>query len=136
MVSVRNNMENKVVYVDASETVMDASNKMLNNSVWSLVVLKGGLPEGVVTERDMIIRCLSKGLNPRTVSVEQIMSSPLITIGPEEPMRRAFEVMQEKNIRRVYVIENGKIIGRVTQTAACSSLLDLVSGLSSISNVI
>jgi CBS domain-containing protein len=133
MVTVRNNMDTNIVYVDAAESVIDAANKMLKNDVWSLVVKKRGLPEGVVTERDMVTRCLSKGLNARTTSVEKIMSSPIITVGPEEPLRKALELMQEKRIRRVYVIEDGKIIGRITQTAACGNLFDLVSELSTLS---
>jgi CBS domain-containing protein len=136
MVTVRNNMETNVVFVDASDTVIEASNKMLQNGVWSVVVKKRGLPEGVVTERDMIRRCLSKGLDPKRVLVEEIMSSPLITLGPEEHLRKALDLMQEKSIRRVYVVENGKIIGRITQTAACANLFDLVTKLASVSDVI
>ena len=76
MVTVRNNMDTNIVYVDAAETVIEAANKMLQNGVWSLFVKKRGLPEGVVTERDMVTRCLSKGLNAKNTSVEKIMSSP------------------------------------------------------------
>jgi CBS domain-containing protein len=130
MVSVRRNMDTNIVYVDGAETVIEAANKMLQNGVWSLVVKRSGLPEGVVTERDMVSRCLSKGLNARNTSVEKFTSFPFITIGPEEPLRKALELMEEKKIRRVYVIEDGKIIGRVTQTAAFENLFDLISGLS------
>lgn len=133
MVNVRNNMDTNIVYVDAAETVLKAARKMVQNEVWSLVVKKRGLPTGVVTERDMITRCLSKGLDSKNLSVEKIMSSPIIAVGPEEPLRKALELMQEKRIRRVYVIEDGQIIGRVTQTATCGNLFNLVSSLSSLS---
>ena len=136
MVKVRSNMDTCVVFVDASAAVIEAVNKMLQNEVWSLIVKKDGLPEGVITDRDIIRRCVSKGLNSNTLPVEQIMSSPLITIGPEQPLREALNLMYEKNIRRVFVVEDGKIIGRVTQTGACRNLYDMIAGLSAISNVL
>jgi len=136
MVTVRNNMDTNVFCVDASKTIKEAIQEMLEKKVWSLVVTKNDLPVGVVTDKDVIRRCAAVGLNPMTETVEQIMSSPLITIGPDEHVRKALDLMVEKNIRRVYVVEGGKLIGRVTQGGAFRSLLGLVEGLSSISGLL
>jgi len=131
-VRVRDAMDTDVVFIDAEKTVMDALNKMLKSRVWSLVVEKRGLPIGVVTERDTIRRCISKGTDPKRRTVEEIMSSPLVTIDPDVPIGEAMKLMVEKDIRRVYVIDDGKIIGRVTQTGAFKHMLDVVRTLSSI----
>ena len=136
MVTVRANMDTRVVCLDASETVMVAIKKMIQNKVWSVVVTKYGLPEGVVTERDIIRRCVSTGMDPRGERVERIMSSPLITIDPDASMREALDLMNEKNIRRVYAVEDGKIIGRVTQTESFRFLISIFEGLESISRVL
>jgi CBS domain-containing protein len=64
--------------------------------------------------------------------VEDIMSSPIITIGPDEPIGRALQIMAEKNIRRLYVVEGGKVIGRITQTKSMESLLDVLLTLQSL----
>lgn len=131
---VKDVIDDKVVSIDAGEPIENAVKKMLENKVWSLVVEKRGLPQGVVTERDVIRKCLGKGLSPATTPVGKIMSSPLITIGPDAPIREAMDVMAAKEIRRLFVVEKGKIIGRVTQTALFDSTLSVMEVLSSLTN--
>ncbi|MDV3277605.1 MAG: CBS domain-containing protein [Nitrososphaerales archaeon] len=130
---VKDVMDKKVVRIDAQETVSNVIKKMVEANVWSLVVEKRGLPEGVVTERDVIRRCLGKGLLPDRMPVEKIMSSPLIIISPDATIRDAMGLMVEKDIRRLFVVDNGKIIGRVTQTGLFESTLNVMTSLSSIS---
>ena len=62
----------------------------------------------------------------------EIMSSPLITIAPDATLGEAWSLMTEKEVRRLYVIEGGKIIGRVTQTGLFNKMLELVLALSSV----
>lgn len=125
-------MEKNVVTIDSDSTVADAIKKMLSSNVWSLVVLIRGLPEGVVTERDLIRRCFAKGLVPERLAVEKIMTSPLITIGPDATIREAMSLMVEKDIRRLFVVQDGKIVGRLTQGHLLESTLDMMSSLSSL----
>ncbi len=130
-VRVRDVMETDVPTIDAKATVMEAVQRMVKEDVWSFLVTKEGLPVGVMTERDILRRCISKGysLNMR---VEEIMSSPIITIGPDEPIGKALQIMAEKNVRRLYVVEGGKVIGRITQTKSMESLLDVLLTLQSL----
>jgi len=127
---VKDVMDDKIVMVDYNEPCKKAIDKMLENGVWSVLVSEEGLPTGVVTERDIIRRVIAKGLDINGVRVGSIMSSPLITIGPEEPLSKAMELMSTNGIRRVYVVKEGNIIGRVTQTGAFKSLLDALMLLS------
>lgn len=127
---VKDVMDDKIVMVDYNEPCKKAIDKMLENGVWSVLVSEEGLPTGVVTERDIIRRVIAKGLDINGVRVGSIMSSPLITIGPEEPLSKAMELMSTNEIRRVYVVKEGNIIGRVTQTGAFKSLLDALMLLS------
>ncbi|MDJ0269611.1 MAG: CBS domain-containing protein [Aigarchaeota archaeon] len=131
-VRVRDVMDQNVISVEADKSVSDAIKKMLQSGVWSLVVEKDGLPIGVVTERDTLRRCISKGLNPDKVKVEEIMSSPLITIGPDATLGEAMMRMVEKKIRRLYVVEHGKIIGRITQTGLFENMLNIMMALSTV----
>jgi CBS domain-containing protein len=73
-----------------------------------------------------------KGLDLNKVRLKDIMSCPLITIGPDASFGEAWRLMVEKNIRRVYVVEEGKIIGRVTRTGLFQKLLDAVLALASL----
>lgn len=130
---VRDVMDKKVIAIDAGATIADAIRQMLKANVWSLLVERRGLPEGVVTERDVIRRCVGKGLSPDKMQVEKIMTSPLVTIGADATIREAMSQMVEKDIRRLFVVENGKIVGRVTQTTLFESTMELMSSLSSLS---
>jgi CBS domain-containing protein len=133
---VKDVMDTKVFSLDASSTVDDAIKSMIKNGVWSLIVERRGLPEGVVTERDVIRRCLGKGMVPSKTSVGSIASSPLVTIDPNATLREAMDVMAAKDIRRLFVVDKGKIIGRVTQTEVFQSTLSVMEILSSLSNTL
>jgi CBS domain-containing protein len=131
-VSVRVATENNVFFLDAAKTVFEAVEAMVQKSVWSLVVTRGDMPVGVVTERDVIRRCISKGMDPKGLKVESIMSSPIITINPDASLAEAMSLMAEKNVRRIYVVERGKIIGRLTQTGVFAQMLNIMMTLSAV----
>lgn len=131
-VRVKDVMDKNVVMVDANDSVIDALKKMLQAGVWSVVVEKNGLPEGVITERDILRRCVVKGLNLEKVRCEEIMSAPLLTIDPDASLGEAMRIMTEKKVRRLYIVEGGKIIGRVTQTGLFENILNIMMALSSI----
>lgn len=131
-VRVRDVMDQNVVYIDSSENLMKAIDLMIKNGVWSLVVVRERLPVGVITERDIIRRCIHKNRDPKKVKAEGIMSAPLITINPDAPIGEAMRIMAEKKIRRVYVVEGGKIIGRVTQTGVFRNMLDVLMALTTL----
>ncbi|MEM1949896.1 MAG: CBS domain-containing protein, partial [Candidatus Caldarchaeum sp.] len=76
---VRDVMDKKVVEVDEGATVLDVVKKMIENDVWSVVITRNKLPVGVVTERDVIRRCIAKGCS-LTMRVGEIMSSPIEVI--------------------------------------------------------
>ena len=125
-------MEANVRIVKSETTVAEAVSIMVKENVWSLVVEVRGLPEGVVTERDVLRRCISKGLRPEKLTVGEIMSSPLLTISPEATIREAMSTMVGKGIRRLYLVENGTIVGRVTQTRLFESSLEVMLSLSNL----
>jgi CBS domain-containing protein len=125
-------MDDKVVSIDANLTVKQALDKLIEAKVWSLIVERGGFPVGVVTEHDILRRCVAKGRNIEAVKLEEIMTSPLITVEPDTRAGDALETMLEKNVGRLYVAEGGKIVGRVTQTALSSNLLDVMMTLANL----
>ncbi|MDW8359857.1 MAG: CBS domain-containing protein [Candidatus Caldarchaeum sp.] len=128
---VKDVMDRKVVELDENATILDAVKKMIDNDVWSLVITRNKLPVGVVTERDVIRRCIAKGC-ALTMRVGEIMSSPIEVITPEASLGEAMAKMAEKNIRRLFVVEGGKIIGRVTQTELFENTLNVMMTLSAL----
>jgi CBS domain-containing protein len=131
---VKDVMDTKVFSLNAGATVDKAIEMMIQNKVWSLLVEKRGLPEGVVTERDVIRRCVAKGLVTSKTPVGSIASSPLIMIAPDATIREAMDLMAMKGIRRLFVVDNGKVIGRITQTELFQSALSVMETLSSLTS--
>jgi CBS domain-containing protein len=120
------------VAVNSDQTVSQALDQMIKAGVWSLLVERQGLPVGVVTDRDILIRCVARGRSPDRVNVEEVMSSPLITIESDKRAGEALHTMVEKHVRRLYVVDQGKIVGRVTQTGLSRNLLDVMIALESV----
>lgn len=135
-VTVKDLMDRDVVSIDAAASVADAVSMMVRSKVWSLLVVTKELPQGVVTERDVLRRCIGRGLAPDKVKVGAIMSAPLITIDPEATVREAMSVMVEKDVRRLYVVVGGKVVGRITQTRLFQSNFDLMMSLSGLTGAL
>lgn len=125
-------MDTNIVTVPKGTMAKDALQKMIEHGVWSIVVTDGDQMVGVMTERDFLRRCILKGLNPEKTPVEELMSSPLITIDADAPIGEALQTMVAKNVRRLYVKDSGKIIGRITQTGLTQKTLDIFVALSSL----
>jgi len=135
-ITVGDLMDKDVVSIDASESVAEGVALMVRSKVWSLLVMAGGRPQGVVTERDILRRCINKGLAPREVKVGAIMSSPLVTIGPDATVREAMGLMVEKDVRRLFVEVGGDVVGRLTQTRLFQSNFDLMLSLSGLTGAL
>jgi len=102
--------------VKAGTLVSEAVKLMAKHKVGSLLVRKDedallGPTAGIITEADLLEKVLSKGLNPKRVAVEDIMTTPIITVNSQTSLDEAIEVMIKKNIRRLPVEEKGRIIG-------------------------
>jgi len=128
---VRQVMDSNIPLVEAGATVSDALKTMLKREVWSVVITKKGLPLGVVTDHDILRKCMGKGFNPNQVKAEEIMSAPLILIDADATVGEAMSKMVENDIRRLYIVENGKIVGRITEKSVLKNTLSVMLTLSS-----
>ena len=108
-------MSKNVLTVDKSTSLQDAAQNMSKSNIGCVIVTDGTNPLGIVTERDFVTKVAAEG-RPLFTEVLEVMSSPLITIGPEETIWEASEIMKEKGIHKLPVKENGQIIGIVTTT--------------------
>ena len=87
---------------------------MVKHKIGSIVAVEKGKPVGILTERDISIK-VAKAQSLRGLMVKRIMSKPLITVGPSMDIWDAVERMLRKDIRRLPVIIEGKLIGMVTE---------------------
>ncbi len=111
---IREIMSGGVTKISAEHSVSDAAKIMDEKDFGSLPIEEDGKVTGIITERDVLRKIVAKGRDPKTTSVKDIMTSPIITIGPEDTVERANEIMTEKRIRRLPVEENGKVVGIIT----------------------
>jgi len=96
-------------------TVKEAAALMLRESVGSLIILEDGEPVGILTERDLLYKVVAVGKVPSRTKVEKVMSSPVITISPGSNMSIAAKRMSDLHLRRLPVVEDGKLIGMLTE---------------------
>ena len=115
-------MSKDVVKVENDKSVYDVCNIYKNQGVGSLVVVKEGMVVGIVTERDIIERVITKLKNPRETKVEEIMSRNIKTIHASAKVEKAVEIMKEYKIKKLPVILNNNILGIVTITDVANVL--------------
>lgn len=108
-------MTRGVIGIDIEETVQKAAEVMDRNEISSVIVLKDGDGVGIVTERDITSKVVAKSKDPRKVAVSEIMTSPLVTVKPDEDIDDAARLMRDKDIRRLVVTSNEKIIGVLSE---------------------
>lgn len=108
-------MSSPVITVDINDKAMDAARIMVKNRIGSTVVVERETAVGIVTERDLLERILALGKDPSTVSVREIMSSPLIKIDKEATILEAIRNMRHHNIRRLVVMDDDRLVGLVTE---------------------
>ncbi|MCD6247892.1 MAG: CBS domain-containing protein [Hadesarchaea archaeon] len=128
-VPVREAMTAKVLTVGPKATVARAAKLMSQNGVGSLVVVERGKPVGILTERDLLMKVVSENIRPSEIRVEEIMSRPVITTTPDEDIIEATRTLIRNKIRRLPVVENGKLVGIITAsdiTAVSPELMEVL----------
>ncbi len=108
--------QRKVITGSEAETAEELAYKMREHGIGSVVIVnEKNEPIGIVTERDLVIKVVSRGLKPDEVVAKEIMSSPVITVEEDVDVNEAVEIMANKGIRRLPIVdEDGKLVGIVT----------------------
>ena len=112
---VKDMMKKQIVSIDISLTVKEAAKMMEDTGVSCVVITKENIPVGMLTERDFVTIFTSLD-KPSSMSVQNVMSSPLITASPSDTAKKLAELMKEKKIHKVPVIEENRLVGIVTAT--------------------
>ena len=104
----------EVLRIDADAPVLEAVKRMVEANIGSLLVTKGGEITGIVTERDYLRRVALEGPTDEEVTVEEIMSSPLIVVTPETAIDECMALMTDRRLRHVPVVDGGEVMGIVS----------------------
>jgi CBS domain-containing protein len=113
---VRDIMTKEIVTVDEGETALEAATIMSQRGISSLIVVKDGDPIGIITERDFVKKVCAKQLEASAIKIGTIMSRIRTVADPDTPIQVAVQRMANRGIRRLPIIQEGKVVGIVTVT--------------------
>jgi CBS domain-containing protein len=100
--------------IEPEEPVLEAIQMMADKHIGALPVMRGEELIGIVSERDYARKVILMGRSSSDTPVWQIMSSPVTTVSPDDSVHRCMEIMTEKRIRHLPVVERGKMIGIIS----------------------
>lgn len=107
-------VQRRVESVAPGATCEEAARRMRDVGVGSLVVVEGNRPLGVVTDRDLVVRVVARGLEPAAVQVREVMSKLPIYVSHQREVSEVLELMREHGVRRVPVVDaNQELLGVV-----------------------
>jgi len=121
-------MSRKVETVEDSSTIYQAAVKMAKLKIGSLVVVEKTESVGIITEGD-VSRAVAKGLEETKNLVKSVMRRPLITTTSDARVEEAAKTMAASSIKKLPVVDGGRLLGIVTQTDIVGSSFDLVTAL-------
>lgn len=122
MESISDIMTKEVFVVSEDASAVDAAHIMTRKGVGALVVVKDESPVGMVTERDLVRRILAEGKNPEQTKLSSIASKPLVVVDPSKDLDGAAKIMTINNVRRLAVIQEGRLRGIITATDLARNL--------------
>lgn len=108
-------MTRHVMSVDDTYTVLQAARIMATSRVGGLIVLRRSAPIGMITQGDMIAKVVSLDRQPGKVLVRDVMASPLLSIPSSTTIQRAAEKMAALRVRRFAVVDDGALVGVVSE---------------------
>ena len=109
---VRDAMAKTVSSAKKSDKVIDVARKMKQEDAGFIPVVEdSGAMVGVITDRDIVIRCIAEGHDPRSETAEHLMSRDVTVISPDDDIKQAAGMMEREEIRRLPVTENGRLVG-------------------------
>jgi CBS domain-containing protein/uncharacterized protein (DUF2267 family) len=104
----------RLVVLNLATTALDAARAIEKNNIGAVVVQEQGRAVGIVTDRDLTIRVVGQGLDPKTTPLSEVMTAPVMTLAPTDAQSDAIRLMEERGIRRIPLVESDRFVGIVT----------------------
>ena len=137
---VKEVMSRRIIAISPEETVAVAARLLSQHNIGALPVCsRDGRLRGMVTDRDIVLRCVAPEADPKSVPVKEIMSRRLAAVAPGDDVRQAARLMARRQIRRLPVVAEGKVVGMVSlgDLAQCGRYeMEISRALTDISSVV
>ena len=126
MKKARDIMSGGAEFISLDATIEDAARKMASNDIGCLPICNGeGRLQGMLTDRDIVVKVIAAGMDPASTTVEQVaQGTEVATIGADDSVDEALKTMKEHKVRRLPVIDGQKVIGIVSQGDIAINLSD------------
>lgn len=99
--------------VGPDATLGEIATLMKQEDCGSIPIVQGNKLVGIVTDRDIVVRAIAAGKDPKTAKVSEIMSADPICVAPDDDVREAQKIMADRQVRRLPVVEDGRLCGIV-----------------------
>jgi CBS domain-containing protein len=113
--SIRDVMSSNPCAIDADKPVAHAAKMMKDEDVGLAPVVEGDRLVGTLTDRDIVLRVVAEGKDPQTVAVREVASTDPVTVDPEQGLDEALQLMASNQVRRLPVVEEGRLVGVLAQ---------------------
>jgi CBS domain-containing protein len=108
-------MVSSVVTIEPATSIVEAARLMIQAEKGPLPVVEGESPVAMVTDRDIIARVVAEGRDPNSVRVEDIATHELVTIGPDQDVEEARQLMDQHELDRILVLEGDRLVGIISE---------------------
>ena len=115
MPQVRDRMVSNVVTIEPGTGVVDAAKRMIQQEKGPLPIVEGDRPKAIATDRDIIAHVVAEGLDPTSMTVDDIASQELDTIGPDQDVNEARQLMDQHELDRILVVEGERLVGSISE---------------------
>jgi len=113
--NVKDVMTSNPTTVQAGASVVEAARIMRDKDTGIVPVVENDQLSGTITDRDIAVRVVAEGRDPASTVVREIASTDVATVEPEQDLGDALRLMAERQVRRLPVVENGRLVGIVAQ---------------------
>ena len=128
MKTARDLMTSPAQCLAPEETLVDAARMLSKYDVGSMPVVDEDTLVGVLTDRDIVIKGIAQGKDPAETPVSEIATADVVTVAPDDDAKSVAEVLTEHQIRRVPVVEEGKVLGVISQADVALELDNSTAG--------
>ncbi|HEX6067725.1 MAG TPA: CBS domain-containing protein [Nitrososphaera sp.] len=113
---------------ESNPTALDIAQVMVANRTGSVIIISGGKPAGIITERDLLKKVSAKDRKPGEISATQIMSSPVVSVKAYDSVDTAADLMAKNRIKRLAVVEeDGALAGVISSTDIAKKLAKILA---------
>ena len=115
MPQVRDLMVASVVTIEPGTSVVDAAKRMIQEEKGPLPIVEGERPVAIITDRDIIAHVVAEGRDPNSVRVDDVATRDLVTIGPDQDVEEARQLMDQHELDRILVVEGERLVGIISE---------------------